>query len=79
LPLWLARALETLCGPKAAGTLKPIGGGATFNEGALGTFEKGTYSAGKLDNETLRCLTNAASASGYFLGFMGNEAYKEER
>lgn len=74
-----ARTLETLCGPKAAGTLKPMRGMATFEDGALGTFEKGGYSAGKLDDETLWCLVNAASASGYPLGFIGNEAYQHER
>lgn len=53
-----------------------MGGGATFKKGALGTFEKGVHSAGKLDDETLWCLANAASASGYPLGFIGNESYQ---
>lgn len=74
-----ARALEQLCGPKAAGTIKPLGGMATFSEGALGTFDKGGHARGKLDDETLWCLVNAASASGYPLGFVGNEAYRHER
>lgn len=69
--------LETLCGPKAAGTLLPMGAGATFAAGALGTFESGGVSEGKLDDETLRCLTAAATASDYSLGFIGNEAYRK--
>jgi hypothetical protein len=72
-----ARTLEGLCGPKAAGTLQPMRGMATFKEGALGTFEKGALSSGKLDDETLWCLVNAAAASGYPLGFTGNEAYQQ--
>ncbi|WP_176597244.1 hypothetical protein [Sphingobium sp. 15-1] len=60
-----ARSLENLCGPKAAGTLKALNGMATFNDSALAT--------GALDEETLWCLTNAATASGYPLGFLGNE------
>ncbi|RST29417.1 hypothetical protein HMF7854_00140 [Sphingomonas ginkgonis] len=58
-----ARTLEKLCGPRATGSLK--------------TMEE--HSAGNLDEETLWCLVNAASASGYPLGFIGNEAYKRER
>ena len=73
------RSLESLCGPKAAGTLKPMGGMATFNDGALGTLGEETLSAGKLNDDTLWCLMNAASASGYPLGFIGNEAYQPER
>ncbi|MBA2467276.1 MAG: hypothetical protein H0V46_06705 [Sphingomonas sp.] len=73
------RTLESLCGPKAAGTLKPMGGMAAFADGALGTLGKGTLSAGKLGDETLWCLMNAVSASGYALGFIGNEAYQPER
>ncbi|KXU29178.1 hypothetical protein A0J57_16720 [Sphingobium sp. 22B] len=61
-----ARSLEKLCGPKASGTLKPLNGMSTFNDSALAT--------GALDEETLWCLTNAAMASGYPLGFIGNEA-----
>ena len=64
-----ARALEDLCGPKAAGTLQPTKGMATFSE---------AVSAGKIDDETLWCLVNAAEASGYPLGFIGNEAYRQD-
>ena len=60
------RSLENLCGPKASGTLKVLNGMATFSDSALAT--------GALDEETLWCLTNAAAASGYPLGFIGNEA-----
>ena len=67
-------ALEAMCGPKAAGTLEPVGGGATFKKGALPTFERGGYSKGRLDDETLLCLHNAAAASGYSLGFISNAA-----
>ena len=74
-----ARSLEKLCGPKAAGTLKAMGGGATFTDGALGTFEKGGYIKGRLDEDAMWCLINAATASGYRLGFIGNEAYREQR
>lgn len=66
-----ARALETLCGPKAAGTLQPMKGMATFKSDAL--------ASGRLDDETLWCLTNAAEASGYPLGFIGNEANQQNR
>jgi hypothetical protein len=69
-----ARSLEALCGPKAAGTLLPMHGMATFTPEALGTLGKHGFKPGKLDDETLWCLTNAASASGYPLGFIGNEA-----
>jgi hypothetical protein len=72
-----ARTLEKICGPKAAGTLKPMGGMATFEEGALGTLDKGAFSTGKLDDETFECLMNAASASGYALGFIGNEYHEK--
>ena len=71
-----AHTLEGLCGPKAAGTLQPMHGMATFKDGALGTFGKGGFTRGKLDEETMWCLVNAASASGYPLGFVGNEYYR---
>ncbi len=74
-----ARTLEKLCGPKAAGVLKPMRGMATFKERALGNFDNGKYLTGQLDDETLSCLVNAASASGYSLGFIGNEAYQRVR
>jgi hypothetical protein len=67
-----ARTLEALCGPKADGTLQPMHGMATFKEGALGTITSSGISAGKLDDETMWCLFNAAEASGYPLGFIGN-------
>jgi len=67
--------LEALCGPKATGTLKPMPGGATFEDGALGTIAKDGPTKGKLDDETMWCLVNAAAASGYPLGFIGNEYY----
>ena len=67
-----ADALESLCGPRAAGTLKPMGGMATFTDEALGTFAKGSFTEGRLDEETMWCLVNAAAASGYGVGFIGN-------
>lgn len=72
-----AHTLEALCGPKAAGTLQPMHGMATFKKGALGTIEKGGFTTGQLDEETLWCLVNAAAASDYPLGFIGNEAYQQ--
>lgn len=66
-----ARTLEALCGPKAAGILLPMHGMATFKENVL--------SSRKLDDETLWCLVNAAEVSGYPLGFIGNEAYRQDR
>jgi hypothetical protein len=63
-----ARVIERLCGPKAAGALQPAPGMATFSK---------RLSAGKIDDETLWCLLNAAAASGYPLGFTGNEAYRQ--
>jgi hypothetical protein len=74
-----AHTLEALCGPKAAGTLQPMHGMATFKNGALGTFDKSGFTSGKLDEETMWCLINAAAASGYPLGFIGNEAYQQHR
>lgn len=65
-----ARTLERLCGPKAVGTLKATKGRATFVAEAL--------LEGRMDDETLECLVNAAAASGYTLGFIGNEAYRKE-
>lgn len=66
-----ARSLERLCGPKATGVLQPLNGMATFTADVL--------ASGALDEETLWCLTNAAEVSGYPLGFIGNEAYREDR
>lgn len=66
-----ARTLEGLCGPMAAGTLKPMKGFATFSDEAL--------SPGRLDDETFLCLLNVAEVSGYPLGFIGNEAYPQDR
>lgn len=60
-----ARTLETLCGPNAIGALRPMEGGATFNMEALPSGRRG--------DETLRCLSSAASVAGYPLGFAGNE------
>ena len=71
-----AHTLEGLCGPRAAGTLQPAHGMATFKDEALGTFEKGGFTQGKLDEETMWCLINAAAASGYPLGFIGNDYYR---
>lgn len=73
-----AHTLEDICGAKAAGTLQPMHGMATFKDGALGTLENGGFTAGKLDEETMWCLVNAAAASGYPLGFIGNE-YEQRR
>lgn len=65
----VARAIEGLCGPKAAGTLQPIEGMATFSEALAG---------GNMDEETFLCLVNAAEVSGYPLGFVGKEDYRQE-
>lgn len=70
-----AHTLEALCGQKAAGTLKPMHGMATFGDGVLGTIAKGGFTKGKLDDETMSCIFNAAAASGYPLGFIGNEYF----
>ncbi|WP_324750289.1 hypothetical protein SH591_01965 [Sphingomonas sp. LY54] len=67
--------LEGLCGPAATGMLQAVGGMATLEE-ASGRIEKGSVAQGKLDDETMSCLVNAAVASGYPLGFTGNEAYQ---
>ncbi|HEY0313772.1 MAG TPA: hypothetical protein VGC56_14930 [Allosphingosinicella sp.] len=67
-----ARALERLCGRKAAGALQPMHGMATFSPGAMWTLTKRGSSKGKLDDETFRCLVNASTASGYPIGFIGN-------
>lgn len=67
-----ARALERLCGRKAAGALHPMHGMATFSPGAVWTLTKRGFSKGKLDDETFRCLVNPATASGYRIGFIGN-------
>jgi hypothetical protein len=72
-----AQRLEALCGPRAAGTLQPMHGMATFKKDALGTMEKDRFTEGKLDDETMRCLVNAAAASDFPLGFIGNEAYQQ--
>lgn len=65
----VARAIEGLCGPEAAGTLQPMEGMATFSEALAG---------GNMDEETFLCLMNAAEVSGYPLGFVGNEAHRLE-
>lgn len=62
------RKLESLCGAKASGVLKPLGGMAMIKPEAL--------TGSPADEEMMWCLTNVASASGYGLGFIGNEAYK---
>lgn len=72
-----AHTLETLCGRKAAGTLQPMHGRATFRAGALGTLTKRGFSRGKLDEETLFCLLNASAVSGYHLVFIGNGPAEE--
>lgn len=66
-----AHSLEDLCGPRAGGALKPMHGWAIIQESAL--------SAGKLEDDTLQCLVAAAQASGYGLGFVGNEQYERPR
>jgi hypothetical protein len=72
-----AHSLELLCGPKATGTLQPIGGRGTFKKGALGTVEKGGLTDGKLDDETITCLLHASTVSGYRIGIIGNEAIQK--
>jgi hypothetical protein len=72
-----AHTIESLCGPKAAGTLRLMPGIATFKDRALGRMEEGSFTKGKLDDETMWCLVNAVTASGYPLGFIGNEAYRQ--
>lgn len=67
-----AHSLESLCGRKAAGTLQPMRGMATFRRGALGMLTKRGFSKAKLDEETLFCLINASAVSGYHLVFVGN-------
>jgi hypothetical protein len=74
---FFARALERLCGPRASGALKPMRGRATFHEGALDTLTDEVTSDGRLDDDSLACLVDAAAASGYPLGFIGNEAYPQ--
>ena len=69
-PTAVAHTLEVLCGPKAVGTLKPMKGLMTLSDGAL--------TSGGLDDETFVCLLNVATASGYPLGFIGNEAYSKD-
>ena len=60
-------------------TLQPMKGWAAFKDEAVGTMdEKGALSEGKLDDETMWCLVNAAAASGYRVGFIGNEAYEQQ-
>ena len=65
-----SRALERLCGPKATGTLEPGTGMAALNKAA---------SEGRLDEEALWCLVNAGTASGYSIGFVGNEAHRKDQ
>lgn len=60
-----ARTLENLCGEKAAHALKPMGEMVTFDEDVL--------LAGSMDQDSFWCLTNAATVSGYPLGFIGHE------
>jgi len=67
-----ARALEHLCGRKAAGALQPMHGMATFSRGAMWTLTERGFSKGKLDDETLHCLVNASTVAGYPIGFIGN-------
>jgi hypothetical protein len=64
------RQLETLCGPKAEGAVKSLGG--------MGTFNLDVLASRPLDEETHWCLVNAAIASGYPFGFIGNEQYGTE-
>lgn len=61
------RKLESLCGAKATGVLKPLDGMAMIKPEAL--------TGSPADDEMMWCLMNVASASGYGLGFVGNEAY----
>jgi hypothetical protein len=75
----VAQRLEALCGPRAAGTLKLGHGMATFREDALGRIEKGAFTEGTLDGETMVCLVNAAAASDFPLVLFGNEAYRQGR
>lgn len=60
-----ARTLENRCGVKTAHVLKPIGEMATFDEDVL--------LAESMDQDSFWCLTNAATVSGYPLGFIGRE------
>jgi hypothetical protein len=66
----VGRALEALCGPKAVGTLRPMKGFTTLSNDAL--------TSGKLDEDTFTCLLNVTKASGYPLGFIGNEAHTKD-
>lgn len=65
------RRLESLCGPKASGMLRPHGGMAVITPDAV--------ASGVAGDELLWCLTNVAAASGYGIGYVGNEAYKTGR
>jgi hypothetical protein len=65
----IARAIERLCGPKAAGTLQPMEGMATFSE---------ALALGDMGEETFLCLINAAEVSGYPLVFVSNEVSRQE-
>lgn len=66
--LLFARKLESLCGPKATGVFVRKSGMVTMD---LGTPEKPT-----IDSGTFVCLTYAANAAGFPLGFVGNEYYQ---
>ena len=65
------RTLESICGEKAIGALQPLNG--------MATIRPGTLESGKVDDETLTCLLNVAAASGYHLGFIGNEMTESPR
>jgi hypothetical protein len=68
--LQFAHQLESLCGPKAAG--------AFVQQGQFVTLKMGTLEHPALDDDTLWCLINAASASDFPLGFVGNEYHAGE-
>jgi hypothetical protein len=43
------------------------------------TFDPGTPEKPRFDDETFTCLMNASSASGFPIGFVGNEYYPKKR
>lgn len=67
--LAFARSLEAICGPKARGVFEKVRGTVTMKPEAL--------IAPRIDEETFWCLLLSAEASGYPLGFLGNEARQQ--
>lgn len=64
-----AHALEQLCGPGASGAFRAVDGGYSFNPEWSARQE-----ASQFEDEAGTCLSYAMMASGFPLGFIGNEA-----